>query len=82
MSGNLRFVALEGFSDMPSIEAPAGDHARSRARTWQHASSGAPWAQGRRRHETPKEARQLMEVTLAADTSAERNQPISLLLPA
>jgi scyllo-inositol 2-dehydrogenase (NAD+) len=31
---------------------------------------------------TPEEARQVMEVTLAADLSAERNQPISLPLPA
>jgi scyllo-inositol 2-dehydrogenase (NAD+) len=31
---------------------------------------------------TPEQARQVMEVTLAADLSAERNQPISLPLPA
>jgi scyllo-inositol 2-dehydrogenase (NAD+) len=31
---------------------------------------------------TPEEARQVMEVTLAADLSAERNQPISLPIPA
>jgi predicted dehydrogenase len=30
---------------------------------------------------TPEQARQVMEVTLAADLSAERNQPISLPLP-
>jgi predicted dehydrogenase len=31
---------------------------------------------------TPEQARQVMEVTLAADLSAERNQPIALPLPA
>ena len=31
---------------------------------------------------TPEQARQVMEVTLAADLSAERHQPISLPLPA
>jgi hypothetical protein len=31
---------------------------------------------------TPEQARQVREVTLAADMSAERNQPISLPLPA
>jgi scyllo-inositol 2-dehydrogenase (NAD+) len=31
---------------------------------------------------TPEQARQVMEVTLAADLSAERNQPIPLPLPA
>jgi scyllo-inositol 2-dehydrogenase (NAD+) len=30
---------------------------------------------------TPEEARQVMEVTLAADLSAERNQPVTLPLP-
>ena len=29
---------------------------------------------------TPRQARQVMEVTLAADLSAERNQPVSLPL--